>query len=230
MNINYDLHIHSGLSPCADNDMSPINILAMASVKSINMIAIADHNSIDNVEVAIKLGDLLHITVVPAIELQTSEDIHFLCLFKRYEDLANFYSTISLQKVKNNEQIFGEQIVYNEDGVDIDHIENLLLVASNISSSKLKNVVENYGGIAIPAHIDREANSIVNILGDVDNEFKVVELSSLAESTTIEKYQDKLQIINSDAHTLLDIGNGKGKINLSKNTAECLLEYLKNYD
>lgn len=230
MNINYDLHIHSGLSPCADNDMSPINILAMASVKSINMIAIADHNSIDNVEVAIKLGDLLHITVVPAIELQTSEDIHFLCLFKRYEDLANFYSTISLQKVRNNEQIFGEQIVYNEDGVDIDHIENLLLVASNISSSKLKNVVENYGGIAIPAHIDREANSIVNILGDVDNEFKVVELSSLAESTTIEKYQDKLQIINSDAHTLLDIGNGKGKINLSKNTTECLLEYLKNYD
>lgn len=230
MNINYDLHIHSGLSPCADNDMSPINILAMASVKSINMIAISDHNSIDNVKVAIDLGELLHITVVPAIELQTSEDIHFLCLFKKYQDLVDFYNTIKLQNVVNNEEIFGEQIVYDEDGIDVAHKQNLLLVASNISSNKIKNIVDSFGGISIPAHIDRQSNSIKYILGEVDDEFRVVELSQEANGSIINQYKDRLQLVNSDAHTLTNIGSAKGKIKLSKNTAECLVEYLKNYE
>ena len=126
MRINYDLHIHSGLSPCAENDLSPINILAMSSVKGLNMIAVSDHNAIDNVRVTVKLGSLLQITVVPAVELQTSEDIHMLCLFKTVDDLEKFFSNVKLQQVVNNEQIFGEEIIYDEDGKDVSHLKKSL--------------------------------------------------------------------------------------------------------
>ena len=230
MKVKYDLHIHSGLSPCAENDMSPINILAMSSVKGLNMIAISDHNAIDNVKVTVELGNLLHITVVPAIELQTSEDIHMLCLFKKVEDLENFFKEVKLQQVVNNEQIFGEQIIYDEDGKDVSHLDNLLLVASNIPSYKIKSIITKYDGVAIPAHIDIESNSMLNILGNVDEEFRVVEISSHATKEFKEKYSNRLELFNSDAHTLVDIGKQEGKLNLRKNTAECLIEYLKHYE
>ena len=77
----YDLHIHSALSPCADDDMTPVNIVATASALGIDIIAIADHNAIRNVEAAMEVGEALGVTVVPAFELQTNEDLHLLCLF-----------------------------------------------------------------------------------------------------------------------------------------------------
>lgn len=227
MNINYDLHIHSGLSPCADNDMSPINILAMASVKNLQMIAVSDHNAIDNVKIAMELGDLLHITVVPAMELQTAEDIHILCLFKTYKDLQAFYSCINFTKLDNNEQIYGEQIIYDEDGKDVLHRKELLLVASDVPSYKVKKLAEKFYGVAIPAHIDREENGMLNILGDIDSEFKVVELNDKNSNVDV---KNRLVLVNSDAHTLVDIGKNNSTIKLQKNSTECLIEYLKNYD
>ena len=50
MRIAVDLHIHSALSPCADDDMTPNNIVNMAMLKKLDAISITDHNSCDNVE------------------------------------------------------------------------------------------------------------------------------------------------------------------------------------
>ena len=74
----YDLHIHSALSPCADDDMTPVNIVATCSALGIDILAIADHNAIKNVEAGMEVGEALGITVVPAFELQTNEDLHLL--------------------------------------------------------------------------------------------------------------------------------------------------------
>ena len=35
----YDFHIHSCLSPCADDDMTPGNIAGMATLKGLNILA-----------------------------------------------------------------------------------------------------------------------------------------------------------------------------------------------
>ena len=35
MNLYYDLHIHSCLSPCGDQDMTPANIAGMAAIKGL---------------------------------------------------------------------------------------------------------------------------------------------------------------------------------------------------
>lgn len=229
MKIRYDLHIHSGLSPCADNDMSPINILAMASVKGLNMIAVADHNGIGNVAAAIEIGKLLKIEVVPAMELQTSEDIHILCLFGDYTGLERFYGGLKFQKIKNNEQIFGEQIIYDEDGNAKAYEEYLLLTSGDISSHKVNEMAKTYGGVAVPAHIDRDANGMLNILGAVDEQFETVELSKDADTELIKEYEKRGNVIfDSDAHSLADIGIAGGIMNLKKNTAVCLIESLRN--
>ena len=80
MKFLYDLHIHSALSPCADNENTPVNIVARASAEGLEIIAVSDHNAIGNVPAAIEVGEALDVLVVPAVELQTAEDIHLLCL------------------------------------------------------------------------------------------------------------------------------------------------------
>ena len=39
----YDFHIHSCLSPCGDNDMTPNNIVGMAAISGLEIIAITDN-------------------------------------------------------------------------------------------------------------------------------------------------------------------------------------------
>ena len=45
---SYDFHIHSCLSPCADNDMTPGNIAGMASLAELRIVALTDHNTCRN--------------------------------------------------------------------------------------------------------------------------------------------------------------------------------------
>ncbi|MEG2203410.1 MAG: PHP domain-containing protein, partial [Christensenellaceae bacterium] len=45
MQIYYDFHIHSALSPCGEDDMTPNNIVNMAKIKGLDAIAVCDHNS-----------------------------------------------------------------------------------------------------------------------------------------------------------------------------------------
>ena len=61
----YDLHMHSCLSPCGDDDMTPANLVGMAAVKGLDVIALTDHNSCRNCPAAMKHGEeylsLIHI-------------------------------------------------------------------------------------------------------------------------------------------------------------------------
>ena len=93
--ILYDLHIHSALSPCADNDMTPVNIGAMSSAKGLQIIAVADHNAIANVAAAREVGEALDVIVVPAVELQTQEDVQ---VFKRFKQTKNMH--VCLKRLK----------------------------------------------------------------------------------------------------------------------------------
>ena len=88
MNIYYDFHIHSCLSPCGDDDNTPNNIVNMALIKGLNAIALSDHNTGKNCPATIAAGKKNGLVVLPAMELTTSEDIHVLCLFEKYEQLA----------------------------------------------------------------------------------------------------------------------------------------------
>ena len=82
----YDLHIHSCLSPCADNDMTPNNIAAMSALKGLQIIALTDHNSCKNCPAFLEACRANGIIAVAGMELSTAEDIHLVCLFEELDE------------------------------------------------------------------------------------------------------------------------------------------------
>ncbi len=227
MLVKYDLHIHSALSPCADDDMTPANIVGLACLNGLDMVAIADHNHIANVAVAVDIGNAYGVTVVPAMELQTAEDVHVLCLFKSVQDLQNFYNQIPFLPLQNREEIFGNQLILDEDDNVVGKETRLLLVASGLSVDDVPALCGSCGGVAIPAHIDREENGMVQILGSVTEGYAVVEYSSCVTEDFMRSYSQYPFVTDSDAHTLADIGKCGAVMHLQQNTAECLIETLK---
>lgn len=227
MRIKYDLHIHSALSPCADDNMTPSNIVGFAKLQGLDAVAIADHNAIANVKVAMDVGDAFDVVVVPAMELQTAEDIHVLCLFEKFEDLQSFYNSIHFADIQNRAEIFGEQLILDEDDNILGKEQRMLLVASGVSVEEVVSLAKQHNGIAVAAHIDREENGMVAILGTVTEDFSVVEISATA-TKQIQCYTTGRKVItNSDAHTLEDIGVADGELEVTERSAKGILQALR---
>lgn len=227
MRIKYDLHIHSALSPCADDNMTPSNIVGFAKLQGLDAVAIADHNAIANVKVAMDVGDAFDVVVVPAMELQTAEDIHILCLFEKFEDLQSFYNCIHFADIQNRAEIFGEQLILDEDDNVLGKEQRMLLVASGVSVEEVVSLAKQHNGIAVAAHIDREENGMVAILGTVTEDFSVVEISATA-TKQIQCYTTGRKVItNSDAHTLEDIGVACGQLEVTERSAKGILQALR---
>lgn len=235
MKLYYDLHLHSCLSPCGDNEMTPYNLVNMAKIFGYDIIAITDHNSCLNCESAMKIGEQIGITVVPGMELCTSEEIHCVCLFPCLENANKFSDFVKtlMPPVKNKEHIFGEQLIMDtEDGI-LGKEEILLTTAANISIDHLPDVIDSYGGVCFPAHIDRSSYSIISALGDFSKYLRVncFELTPDADEkeylTKYEGTRDKIILRSSDAHYLTSMREPQFTVNLPENSPEALIGYLK---
>ena len=229
MKFYYDLHIHSCLSPCGDEDMTPNNIVNMSVLKGLDFIAVTDHNSILNLEAVINCSKNTDVKVIPGMEIETSEEIHMLSLFPNLIDAENCYDTVSknMLGIKNRPDIFGRQLIMN-DNDEITGIEDMLLVtATKLNLDKVKLLVENNHGICIPAHIDRNSYSIISNLGTIpDIGFSCVELSKNADFSQYNNYFYK-KIRNSDAHYLEDIFEADNYVDIEEKSIECLFSHLK---
>ncbi len=228
MRLYYDLHIHSLLSPCGDNDMTPNNIVNMAKLNELDIIAVTDHNSCKNCSAAIKVGQEVGVTVVPGMELTTSEDIHVLCLFPDLESAESFDSYVyeKLMKFSNDAEIFGHQYIMDENDEIVGEEDKLLINSCDISIMNVKEIVNSFGGVAIPAHVNRDSYSIIAVLGEIVPECKF-DYIEVSRSGNPENY-DFPSIMNSDAHYLENISEKERFIELEENTAKCLIEYLGN--
>lgn len=235
--IYYDFHIHSCLSPCGDNDMTPNNIVNMAMLNGLNCIAVTDHNSIFNCKAVTELGKKAGITVLPGMELETSEEVHVLCLFSCIENAEKFsdYVFSNMPKIKLKKEIFGEEIIMNEKDEILYELDFLLNVATGISCDEVSGLVRRYEGVAVPAHVDKPANSIIANLGFItaDMGFSAVEYSKNCTQDFFEKneYLKEYNFIkNSDAHYLWDIKEKKDYIYAEKNIPEEIIKYLLNHN
>ena len=157
INLSYDFHIHTCLSPCGDNDMTPANIVGMAALKGLDAIAITDHNSSLNCPAAIKLGEAYGVLVIPGMELTTEEEAHVVCLFPALENALAFSEYIyeRLLPIKNKPEIFGHQFIMDEDENITGEIEHLLINATSIGFSDVSRELKPFGGVMIPAHVDK---------------------------------------------------------------------------
>ena len=176
-----ELHVHTVLSPCAEVEMIPPLIVRTALEKGINLIAITDHNASANVAAVQKAALGTGLTVWPGMELQTREEVHMLCLFDTLEQLAAWQALVSarLPPLENNIDYFGEQFVVDETGDFIRRETQLLLTSANLSLKEAVAGVVGLGGLAVPAHVNRPAFSLIANLGFVpsDVSFEALEIS-----------------------------------------------------
>lgn len=207
MKFFYDLHMHSDLSPCGEKEMTPNNIVNMAKLKGLDVIALTDHNSAANLPsleiVALQAG----IRVIPAIEITSKEDVHLLAYFRDFRDAEHIGNLVyaSLPDMKSNPGIFGEQNIYDENDKITGTLDKLLINASKYSISEIIKMVTMRNGIVIPAHVEKKAYGIIGVLGFIppDYGFTYVEVYDHHYSN---KFVDSyIKIFNSDAHRLSDI-------------------------
>ncbi len=236
MRIAYDLHIHSSVSPCADNDMTPNNIVNMSILKGLDAIAITDHNTCANAEAVIKCAKDTELLVIPGMELETSEEIHVVCLFPDIKSAAYMQDVVytNLPDIKNKESIFGEQLIFDQDDELIRKEERLLLASTSISINEVFDIVINkLNGIAIPAHIDRPANSILATFGVMpeDIDIKCVEVSKKNNEELILSKDKRIgemnRIFSSDAHYLGNINERENFIDVDILSAASVIKALR---
>jgi PHP family Zn ribbon phosphoesterase len=210
MKFAYDFHIHTAASPCADEYMSPHNIINMSQLNGLQVIAITDHNICANCEVIMEIGRQNNILVIPGMEIECMEEFHCIALFKDMESARYIenYVTAALPALKNRTEIFGNQYWMNEKDEVIGEIDRLLLTATARSAEELFKEVRGAGGIIYPAHIDRNSHSIITTLGCIPEELNLhtIEISKGASLQTYEQMYKGFTIIqSSDAHYLQDI-------------------------
>ena len=112
-----DLHIHSCLSPCADDDMTPYSIAGMAKLNGLAVAALTDHNACGNCESFFQACRGYGIVPIAGMELTTSEDVHLLCLFRTLEDAKAFSAEVENMRIRipNREKVFGNQLLIGLD-------------------------------------------------------------------------------------------------------------------
>lgn len=235
LKLAYDLHIHSCLSPCGSDDMTPANIVHMAALKELDIIAVTDHNSSKNCPAVLNLAEQLGITALPGMELCTSEEVHVLCLFSDLQKAMDFdaYVYSRLLKFPNQEQIFGKQEIYDEEDHLIGNEPYLLIHAADISFDSLETLMEEYQGIYIPAHVDKMSNSLISNLGFIppDAGFPCAELKDMGKREELSLTHPYLAgcklITNSDAHSLEYINEPVNHLYAASKNREDIIMALK---
>ncbi len=232
MKIPADLHIHSGLSPCGHDDMTPHNIAGMAAIKELKMIAVTDHNSVRNLRRFERAAEEHGLVLLPGLEIQTREEIHVLGYFPTVDAAEGFAAALAkvLAPIKNKVKLFGHQTVYGEEDQAQEEEEILLLQSAAWDLSETIAQVEAFGGVAVPAHVDKAANSLLATLGFVppDLPVKTLEVSGRYDRESDPLHLGKFQLIrSSDAHFLTDILEAEELYDLPACTREAMLDYLK---
>jgi len=162
-----DIHNHSCLSPCGSLDLSPRRLLELGASRGLKLMALTDHNSSLNCPAFAKLSSIYDIIPIFGMEASTSEEIHVLCLFSSLEASLAFgeYAYSIIMPFLNNPDKTGDQVYVDEDDNIEGEVEYYLVSPLQISIDEIGAKVFKYGGIVIPAHIDRPAFSMTSQLG-----------------------------------------------------------------
>lgn len=163
-----DLHVHTCLSPCGDLDMHPSGLVGAASAAGLDAVAVCDHNSARNLAATERAAARAGLTVLAGMEIASEEEVHVLAL------LPDVAAAEGLQKRvyadlpgHNHAEVFGDQVVADEDGEVLDFDQHLLIGATRWSLDQVVRAIHDAGGLAIAAHVDRERFGLIGQLGFV---------------------------------------------------------------
>ncbi len=203
----YDLHIHSVLSPCSDDEMTVNNIVNMSLIKELDLIAITDHNSMKQLEVLKKVASG-KINILLGTEIQSCDGIHILAYFHPDYDInkvQNYLDQYLIEK-ENNVEYYGEQLILNELDEVVDVEKRLLINSLNRSTKEVIDDIHKMGGKVILAHVYRKYGYIQKYGRlDFSLNFDGVEVVKENYDKILSEYpalKDKIILCNSDAHYL----------------------------
>lgn len=216
--------------------MTPREIVNLSVAKGLDIIAVTDHNSAENVEAATKAAEGTGLAVLAGMEIATSEEVHILALFERKDQAILMQDIVfeNLPSGENDERLYGHQVIVNENDEVVGFNKRLLIAATNLDARTILDLINSFSGISIASHIDREAFSVLSQLGFIPEElrFDAVELSpriSREKAETIFKGLKKFPWVSfSDAHHADDIGKRITTFTLNEPTFSEIRQALKN--
>ena len=167
MAILADFHTHSCLSPCGSLELSPRVLSDLAAARGVKVLALTDHNSSLNCPTFARVCPQRGILPIFGLEATTQEEIHILCLFTDLEACLEFndYVYSIILPFPNNPEKTGDQIYVDEEDNIEGEVEYYLINPLELSVDNIGAKVLEYGGIVIPAHVDRPAFSMTSQLG-----------------------------------------------------------------
>ncbi len=204
--VRADLHLHTCLSPCADNEMQTAAIVEQAKKAGLDMIGICDHNSGENVSAVMKAGKRQGLGVIPGVEITSREEVHILGLFNTEQDLMRLQDIIYENLPgENDEEAFGSQLVIDEYGNEVGHNSRLLIGATTLTLEQVIDAIHQFAGLAVASHVDRQRFSLIGQLGFIPKGLKLDAVEVSNPSSSRQEY-DYPVVTSSDAHFLEDIG------------------------
>jgi len=209
-----DLHVHTALSPCGGDEMSPPAIVDAALAAGLDLIAVCDHNAAGNTG-AVGAAAGARLGVIAGMEITTVEEAHVVGLFPTSAAAGNAAEEVRATLPAVDEdytRFFGEQFLMSAEGIVRGAETHALALATSLRLDEAVALIKRYGGLAVAAHIDRPTFGVIAQLGFFPFEagFDAVELSRFAPpgSPAAAACADyHLPIVrSSDSHYLEDVG------------------------
>jgi len=232
-----DMHIHTCLSPCSDWDMSPQKIVQRSLEIGLDVIAVCDHNTAENAGAVMREGENQGLRVLPGMEICSKEEVHILALFDELDpSLAMQEYVYANLKGENQPEIFGHQVVANDQDEVIGENPRLLIGATQLGLYEIVDKTHRLGGISLSSHVDRTAYGIIGQLGFIPPDLDIdgVEVSHRVELATARDDVPGIGqfpcVTASDAHFLDDIGKVRTVFILAKPTIDEFRRALQDKD
>ncbi len=228
MKFAYDIHIHSVLSPCADELVTPNNILNMAYLNELDIVAVTDHNSFKQLPTIFDIAESYDFVVVPGVELQL-EGGHLLAYFNE-EDYKAF--DLELEKYINHIAPTEEQVIMDVFDLEVEQYPYSLAGDLNCSLHQMLQIIRKHNGVTILAHVDKDAYSLKDILTRDDMDFiDGMEVTKYVDMESLLYQYPLLQGIpiykNSDSHTVTSLSRRSNYIELEEQTVEAFLKKVR---
>lgn len=216
--------------------MTPANIVGMAKVIGLDLIALTDHSSCKNCPAFAAAAEAYDMKILFGMELTTAEEVHVLCYFAALEDAMAFDAFVyeQLPDIPNTPALFGNQLIYDENDALCGREEKLLISATAISFDQVYSLVKNYHGIMVPAHINKPSTSLLGNLGFIppDSRFSCVEVRNPEDWPALREkypYLKGCRMLNSsDAHDLNTLQEPLFFIHPQDPSPAAILEYLEH--
>lgn len=193
--------------------MLPPLIVETALERGIRILGITDHNATGNIAAVMQAARGSDLHILPGMELQTREEVHSICLFDTLEQAAAFQRIVDdhLPAMENSPDYFGMQLIVDQEGEFIREEKRLLLTSTDLSLNQACDQVNQLGGLFIPAHVNRKAFGLIEVLGFIPEDISVPVVEISIHTTPHEallrfpQLQHYTLIHSGDAHRLDEI-------------------------